>query len=770
MKTKNHFIFYWILFLSAINLTAFGQCTEAKDPEMAKYMRLTKTQDAQSCSECGMLALYFCSAKYCEKIEDKRKVGSLITACKKNILMMGQPYCCPDYINQEPQWGLMVGAAQSNQTSGANLSEYATPDNSITLIEGNSNQGYQGLTNPMTTGNNATSYGNDPEVEQLVNDAVDLMNMLSGESGATTFTNPYANPMTNSYDNTYDQDVADVINNAAALTDLLTGGDGNIGGLGDLGGYSDLGGLSSLADGLNQLGAEAEAQRQREAQAAAIRQQEQARKAAAEAEIRAKQKQLIASRRGLIAKYPDGKTPLSSNAAEANEVYFFTYSCLESTIETNTPVIYISNTFSIAKYADGTWPFKSNLMENITKAVGVQNLKLSGFYMSKNKADEQQQYLLNGARVYGFSVKEMFYSGKKASANSGAPLLDYWGNPIKTEQEQQTPQTNQVQQQATNQPQLDYWGNPINGTAANQEAEQRVKDEELQRLKDEENKRLEDEIKMEVEQAKQDAAQKNILEAERKQREAAEAKEQEQKRLEAEALAEQKRKLLTEAEIKETERKKIEAEVRLELEKKLKEEFEAKELERRNTEATAKAEQERKQLEEADLKQAERKKIEVEVRAELEEKLRKESELREQERKTIEAEAQATLEKKLKVEAQQKADKPTNTDVKTSPATVSSGSYFQVKNKQAQLRTNFKAWNNDLFVHKSIIEKLKVKKKISADETAYLRCYDECSSTIETAKALADAEQTTLEEIDNLILKIKDQLNNLQNKKSASGL
>jgi hypothetical protein len=105
---------------------SYSQCTEAKDADMAKYKRLTETQDAQGCSQCAMLALYFCSAKHCVEAEDKRKVRSLIEACKTNIKTMGQPYCCPELVNKEPEWGIAVGAtptgSSSKNTSATNAS------------------------------------------------------------------------------------------------------------------------------------------------------------------------------------------------------------------------------------------------------------------------------------------------------------------------------------------------------------------------------------------------------------------------------------------------------------------------------------------------------------------------------------------------------------------------------------------------------------------------------------------------------------------------
>ena len=110
----------------------FAQCTEAKDSEMAKYKNLTLTQDAQGCSQCAMLALYFCSARYCVEVEDKRKVGALISECKQNIRNMGQPYCCPEYLTKNPEWGIMAGS--STQKGGSTASSSGMLSGSSTGI------------------------------------------------------------------------------------------------------------------------------------------------------------------------------------------------------------------------------------------------------------------------------------------------------------------------------------------------------------------------------------------------------------------------------------------------------------------------------------------------------------------------------------------------------------------------------------------------------------------------------------------------------------
>jgi len=106
-------IFHAICFVAfAINSNA--QCTEANEPDMAKYRKLTETQDAQGCSQCAMLALYFCSAKYSVEQSDISKVRASIIACKSNIRSMGQPYCCPELLNKEPQWGISAANTGNN--------------------------------------------------------------------------------------------------------------------------------------------------------------------------------------------------------------------------------------------------------------------------------------------------------------------------------------------------------------------------------------------------------------------------------------------------------------------------------------------------------------------------------------------------------------------------------------------------------------------------------------------------------------------------------
>lgn len=123
---KNIIICFTILLFIKHN-KLIAQCTEAKDSEMAKYMQLTKTKDAQGCSQCGILALYFCSAKYCITDEDKNKVETMINAAKENIVQMGQPYCCPDYLTKQPEWGIMAGESKTNNIGNKTGTSNGTP-------------------------------------------------------------------------------------------------------------------------------------------------------------------------------------------------------------------------------------------------------------------------------------------------------------------------------------------------------------------------------------------------------------------------------------------------------------------------------------------------------------------------------------------------------------------------------------------------------------------------------------------------------------------
>ena len=220
---------------------------------------------------------------------------------------------------------------------------------------------------------------------------------------------------------------------------------------------------SALTQWGNQMQADNAAEAQRQEEREEREEQRRIREkeiAAAAAEMKANKLLLVNNRKSLIAKFPDGKTPLSYQAKEATEVYYFAYSYEASALESNAPVIYISNVFSIAKYGDGTWPFKASLMEKISKTNKGLNLILSGYYLNQNEAEQQQEALMKGASNNGFMLKGISYVSKKSSQTTDSNT-DYWGNTPKEGEQKTNTEQQEPQQSKTNSSEVDYWGNPI---------------------------------------------------------------------------------------------------------------------------------------------------------------------------------------------------------------------------------------------------------------------------------------------------------------------
>lgn len=163
---KSTVILLFAIFCIPIFIQA--QCTEAKDADMAKYKRLTETQDAQGCSQCAMLAMYLCSARYCIKQEDIRKVDGMITACKRNIKTMGQPYCCPELVDKAPQWG----AGDKGASSGTSTSTPTSPSSGIV---------------PGNASNTSTSSSGATHQEEMMNN---LMRGLTADPNSPFASNP----------------------------------------------------------------------------------------------------------------------------------------------------------------------------------------------------------------------------------------------------------------------------------------------------------------------------------------------------------------------------------------------------------------------------------------------------------------------------------------------------------------------------------------------------------------------------------------------------
>ncbi|MGM5470889.1 hypothetical protein ACS386_11485 [Flavobacteriaceae bacterium LMO-SS05] len=170
------------------------------------------------------------------------------------------------------------------------------------------------------------------------------------------------------------------------------------------------------------------------------------------ASARAEKARIITSRKAITTKYPDGKTPLSNEAKNLSEVYFFVYSYNEADTEKTYPSIYISNVFALPKYADGTWPFKTSVMDKISKKNPGLNFSLSGYYKSKAEADQQLKYFLSHVDSASLKIHNIAYEIKKASGTSDSET-DFWGNSNKKTETKST--TNNTSSKT------DFWGKPI---------------------------------------------------------------------------------------------------------------------------------------------------------------------------------------------------------------------------------------------------------------------------------------------------------------------
>lgn len=95
-----------IIFMATVfyNKT-YAQCSEAENATMKKYAELTRTGDAQGCSQCAWLANLYCIAENGLYKNDKTEVQNAINATKTNIKLMGEPICCPELLTKSVKWG-----------------------------------------------------------------------------------------------------------------------------------------------------------------------------------------------------------------------------------------------------------------------------------------------------------------------------------------------------------------------------------------------------------------------------------------------------------------------------------------------------------------------------------------------------------------------------------------------------------------------------------------------------------------------------------------
>lgn len=105
---------FLLALISGVVNYASAQCSEAENATMKKYAELTRTGDAQGCSQCAWLANLFCIAENGLYKNDKSEVQKAINDTKANIKLMGEPICCPELLTKNPKFGQQKNGATGN--------------------------------------------------------------------------------------------------------------------------------------------------------------------------------------------------------------------------------------------------------------------------------------------------------------------------------------------------------------------------------------------------------------------------------------------------------------------------------------------------------------------------------------------------------------------------------------------------------------------------------------------------------------------------------
>lgn len=401
MSTKKCFITTMLCFL-IINVSAFAQCTEAKDTEMAKYKRLTETQDAQGCSQCALLALYFCSARHTSTNEDKSKVSSMINACKSNIQQMGQPYCCPEYINKQPEWGKDLN--KSNSTSAnANMGSA-------------SNSSFENkLNNAIDIGQKLqSSFYSLQEVDKNRKELNDLSTLKgkfnSIEEIEMAFQKKF-NQIASAVDKTVNAENAAMTNNVNTMNQLL-------------GGDQVMGQWMGLAGGLlNNIGAE---ERKREYEAQLKKQKEEQ-----ISKLKAmKASQVVEVRKTFLETFQDGGMPVSSKSIDHKEIYVFSYSTNTFTFIRDKPKLTVTNVFPIKRSTENdVWLFKNTLVKDLRKHFNEEETpRIMGYFTSEKDANSMRDSFLYLASQCDFDLKFSTYSYQNKIETNNNSNNDFWKN------------------------------------------------------------------------------------------------------------------------------------------------------------------------------------------------------------------------------------------------------------------------------------------------------------------------------------------------------
>jgi hypothetical protein len=386
MKYSNLFI---LLFFGSF---LRGQCTVESEPDMAKYKKLTEEKDAQGCSQCAVLALYFCSAKYCVDMEDKRKVRSMIEACKGNIRNMGQPYCCNDLLGREPQWGILASTNQESKSSSSANDENARLEknissalNSFYAIEAALNARNDLRANTTFSGTYNTIQELDAAFKEKM--AGISKNIQEIESANTALLVSGAELLINNTNNEVTQIVGGVAVGVGAI-------------------------LLDANSEKQKQNAEEKLKSERDKQVQIIEER--------------KRLQYFEFRKEIFTNFKDGGLPISSHKIDNKKVYLFSYIIEPDSLKNDSFNIMISNVFSVSKFSDDTWPFKNSLVNNISKkSNGIGKVIIMGYYISETEAEITKKSLLGILNTAKARIIEFKFNWDDIVDNNDK---DFWGN------------------------------------------------------------------------------------------------------------------------------------------------------------------------------------------------------------------------------------------------------------------------------------------------------------------------------------------------------
>jgi hypothetical protein len=140
-----------------------------------------------------------------------------------------------------------------------------------------------------------------------------------------------------------------------------------------------------------------------------------------------KHESLVKFRYDVLGKLKEGSIPLSSHNVASDKIYYFFYAYDKSTLQSDNPVVYLSNVFEIGKYSDGTWPFKSAIISEI-QALTPQTAIMHGYYTLQREAEQMHQTFKEALFQAKFSISPVAYEGKRTKGITADSTLSFGQN------------------------------------------------------------------------------------------------------------------------------------------------------------------------------------------------------------------------------------------------------------------------------------------------------------------------------------------------------